>query len=147
MTLASLLDEIRMNCYRAVCRTTIATLFACGALLAASCQQSAETPAAATPAAATPAPTVAPPAGVLLADFPAAPNAFRLVIGECKDTCPVRVERLVSGQVRDSYTLPVEVTTQQFTVEKVDENWGAEPGIDAWATGEEGNYVSTAARV
>lgn len=87
------------------------------------------------------------PKGVQLAEFPAAENTFRLAIGECNESaCPIQVELITGHQVTDTYTLPVESVNAQFRTEKVDENWGAESGLTAWATGEEGNYVSTTAR-
>lgn len=111
------------------------------AFVATACQRS--DPSAGT---ATSAPPPA-PKGVQLAQFPAGQNSFRLVIGECKESaCPIQVELISGDRVTDTYTLPVESVNAQSRTEKVDENWGAESGLSAWATGEEGNYVSTTAR-
>jgi len=51
------------------------------------------------------------------------------------------------GRIIDRVALPVTASSQRAKAEAVDWLWGADAGRKAWATGEENDYVSTAARL
>jgi hypothetical protein len=84
---------------------------------------------------------------ILLREFALPPHFMRLSIGACQESCPVQVELLQQGQLLDTHILPVAASGNQSTEETVDEYWGADPGLTAWAIGEEESYVSTTARL
>jgi hypothetical protein len=85
---------------------------------------------------------------VVLQTFHAGRFAFDLAIAECRSSeCPVEVRLLTQGHVVDHVTLPVAAHAQHAKAETVDALWGADVGLKAWATGVEGDYVSTAGRV
>src|SRR5262245_15632523 len=79
--------------------------------------------------------------------FPADKYSFDLVIAPCRSgECPVQVWLRQQGKVLDRFTLPVSAHTQRATTETVDDVWGADVGLKAWATGVESRYVSTVGR-
>jgi hypothetical protein len=71
-----------------------------------------------------------------------------LAIAECRSSeCPIQVRLLRQGRVVDRVVLPVASSSRRARAESVDQDWGADPGLKAWATGVEGKYVSTVARL
>jgi hypothetical protein len=98
-------------------------------------------------------------AGLMLVPVPAASadrvlQTFRadglvleLAIAECRSSeCPIEVRLRRDRRVVDRVALPFAASSQRASIELVDTIWGADAGRKAWATGEENNYVSTAAR-
>jgi hypothetical protein len=84
---------------------------------------------------------------VVLQTFRSGTVAFDLAIAACRASeCPVRVQLVIKGKVVDSFTLPVAAHSQRPKAETVDPLWGADVGLRAWATGVEGQYVSTVGR-
>jgi hypothetical protein len=82
-----------------------------------------------------------------LQTFPADGYAYELAIGACeKDVCPITVALMEGTQTVDRLGLPVSASTQQANEESVDLTWGADPGLRAWATGQDQAYVGVAAR-
>ena len=71
-----------------------------------------------------------------------------LAIAECRSSeCPIEVRLRVGRRVIDRVTLPVAAGSHRVTAETTDTLWGADARRTAWATGEENDYVSTAARL
>jgi hypothetical protein len=71
-----------------------------------------------------------------------------LTIAECRSSeCPIEVRLRTHDHVIDRVTLPIAARSQCASAEPVDALWGADAGRKAWATGEEEQYVSTAARL
>jgi hypothetical protein len=93
---------------------------------------------------------LAPRAGraVVLQTFHAGQFVLELVIAECRQSeCPMEVRLRSGGRVVDRVALPVAARSRRAQAEIVDEIWGADPGLTAWATGVENSHVSTAARM
>jgi len=99
-------------------------------------------------------------AGLVLVPVPAASadrvlQTFRadrfvldLVITKCRSSeCPIQVRLRRANRVIDRVTLPNAASSQRVTAETTDTLWGADAGRRAWATGEEADYLSTAARL
>jgi hypothetical protein len=99
-------------------------------------------------------------AGLTLVPVPAASadrvlqtfHADRLVldltIAQCRSSeCSIQVRLRRANRVIDRVTLPNAVSSQRVRAETTDALWGADAGRRAWATGEEADYVSTAARL
>lgn len=73
---------------------------------------------------------------------------YELGIAQCtNEGCPFVVRWRVGGKVVSTVQMPIQAATQQTETEPVDLDWGADPGLQAWGTGEENNYVSTTARL
>jgi hypothetical protein len=71
-----------------------------------------------------------------------------LAITKCRSSeCSIQVRLRRAKRVIDRVTLPNAVSSQHIRAETTDMLWGADAGRRAWATGEEANYVSTAARL
>jgi hypothetical protein len=71
-----------------------------------------------------------------------------LAIADCRSSeCPIQVRLRAARRVIDRVTLPVAASSQGTTAETTDTLWGADADRTAWATGEENDYVSTAARL
>jgi hypothetical protein len=71
-----------------------------------------------------------------------------LAITKCRSSeCSIQVRLRRANRVIDRVTLPNAVSSQHIRAETTDMLWGADAGRRAWATGEEANYVSTAARL
>jgi hypothetical protein len=85
---------------------------------------------------------------IVLQTFHAGTFELDLAIAKCRSSeCPIQVRLLRQGHVVDRVTLPVAAASQRAKAETVDPLWGAETGLKAWATGAEGEYVSTVGRV
>jgi hypothetical protein len=85
---------------------------------------------------------------VVLRTLSAGPFVFDLAIAQCRRSeCPIEVRLRSGGRVVDRLALPVAARSQRAKAEIIDAPWGADPGLKAWATGEENGYVSTAARL
>jgi hypothetical protein len=70
-----------------------------------------------------------------------------LAIAECRSSeCPIEVRLRRANRIVDRVTLPNAASSQRVTAETTDTLWGADAGRRAW-TGEEADYVSTAARL
>lgn len=85
----------------------------------------------------------------VLQTFKAGQFVLDLAIAQCRSSgCPIEVRLRTGGRVIDRVTLPVAAGSQRVKAEIVDAVvWGADAGLKAWSTGEENNYVSTAARL
>jgi hypothetical protein len=88
----------------------------------------------------------------VLQTFKADGFVLDLAIAECRlSECPIevrlRTHRQVIGRVIDRVTLPNAASSQRATAETTDTLWGADASRKAWATGEENDSVSTAARL
>jgi hypothetical protein len=71
-----------------------------------------------------------------------------LAITKCRSSeCSIQVRLRRANRVIDRVTLPNAVSSQHIRAETTDMLWGADAGRRAWATGEEADYVSTAARL
>ena len=71
-----------------------------------------------------------------------------LAIAECHSSeCPIEVRLRATSRVIDRVTLPVAASSQRATAETTDTLWGADARHRAWATGEDNDYVSTAAHL
>jgi hypothetical protein len=71
-----------------------------------------------------------------------------LTIAKCRSSeCSIQVRLRRANRVIDRVTLPNAVSSQHIRAETTDMLWGADAGRRAWATGEEADYVSTAARL
>jgi hypothetical protein len=99
-------------------------------------------------------------AGLMLVPVPAASadrvlQTFRadrfvldLALAKCRSSvCPIEVRLRRANRVIDRVTLPNPASSQRVRAETTDTLWGADAGRRAWATGEEADYVSTAARL
>jgi hypothetical protein len=83
----------------------------------------------------------------LLQTFRAGQFVLDLAIAECRSSeCPIEIRLRSEKRVIDRVTLPIAAGSQRATAEITDARWGADAGRNAWATGVESNYVSTAAR-
>jgi hypothetical protein len=83
----------------------------------------------------------------VLQTFRAGQFLLELGIAECRSSeCPIEVRLRRDKRVVDRVALPFAASSQRASIEPVDTTWGADAGRKAWATGEENNYVSTAAR-
>jgi len=70
-----------------------------------------------------------------------------LTIAKCRSSeCSIQVRLRKANRVIDRVTLPNAVSAQHIRAETTDSLWGADAGRTAWATGDEADYVSTAAR-
>jgi hypothetical protein len=83
---------------------------------------------------------------VVLQSFPAAHLDLALLPCISHD-CAIQVRLLEDGHIADRLTLPVRARLLQVKTEAVDESWGADPGLKAYRTGFESDYVATTARV
>jgi hypothetical protein len=84
---------------------------------------------------------------VVLETFHAGTFELDLVIAKCRSSkCPIQVRLLRQGHVVDRIALPVPAYSRRAEAETVDTLW-ADPGLKAWATGAEEEYVSTAGRL
>ena len=73
---------------------------------------------------------------------------FDLAIAKCRSSeCSMQVRLRRANRVIDRVTLPNAVSSRRVRAETTDTLWGADAGRRAWATGEEADYVSTAARM
>jgi hypothetical protein len=71
-----------------------------------------------------------------------------LTIAKCRSSeCSIQVRLRRANRVIDRVTLPNAVISQRVRAETTDALWGADAGRRAWASGEEADYVSTAARL
>ena len=71
-----------------------------------------------------------------------------LAIAKCRSSeCSIQVRLRRANRVIDRVTLPNAVSSRHVRAETTDTLWGADAGRRAWATGEEADYVSTAARL
>jgi hypothetical protein len=83
----------------------------------------------------------------VLQTFHAGRFVLDLAIAECRSSeCPIQVRLRVASRVIDRVTLPIAAGSQRATAETTDTLSGADASHRAWATGEENDYVSTAAR-
>jgi hypothetical protein len=83
-----------------------------------------------------------------LQTFDAGRFVLDLAIAECRSSeCPIEVRLRVAGRIIDRVALPVAAGSHRVTAETTDTLWGADAGRTAWATGEENDSVSTAARL
>src|SRR4051812_16531918 len=70
-----------------------------------------------------------------------------LTITKCRSSeCSIQVRLRKAYRVIDRVALPNAVSSQHIRAETTDSLWGADAGRTAWATGDEADYVSTAAR-
>lgn len=84
----------------------------------------------------------------VLQTFPADRVSFQLSLGPCDKTeCRLAVQLLEAGRVLHTHALPVAASTRPARSEAVNGLWGADAGLQAWAIGEEQNYVATVARL
>jgi hypothetical protein len=73
---------------------------------------------------------------------------FDLTMLKCTlHECPIQVQLLDAGRVVDHLALPVPAVSRRLKAEAIDQDWGADPGLTAWRSGLEGDYVATAARM
>ena len=71
-----------------------------------------------------------------------------LAIAKCRSSvCPIEVRLRRANRVIDRVALPNPAGSQRVRAETTDMLWDADAGRRAWATGEEADYVSTAARL
>jgi hypothetical protein len=85
---------------------------------------------------------------VVLQTFRAGQLVLDLAIATCRQSgCPIEVRLRSGGRVIDRVMLPVAAGSQRATAETTDTLWGTDVSRKAWATGEENDYVSTAARL
>jgi hypothetical protein len=71
-----------------------------------------------------------------------------LALAKCRSSeCSIQVRLRSANRVIDRVTLPNAVSSRRVRAETTDMLWGADAGRQAWATGEEADYVSTAARL
>ena len=71
-----------------------------------------------------------------------------LALAKCRSSeCSIQVRLRRANRVIDRVTLPNAASSQRIRAETTDALWGADAGRKAWATGEEADYVSTAARL
>jgi hypothetical protein len=71
-----------------------------------------------------------------------------LAVAKCRSSvCPIEVRLRKANRVTDRVALPNPAGSQRARAETTDALWGADAGRRAWATGEEADYVSTAARL
>lgn len=88
------------------------------------------------------------PAPRVLETFPVDQVKYALTIGPCINrVCPNHVALLEGGQMIDKLALPVASVSQEANEEPVDPAWGADTHLRAWASGEEDEYVGTAAQL
>jgi hypothetical protein len=84
----------------------------------------------------------------ILKTFHANRFVLDLTIAKCRSSeCSIEVRLRRANRVIDRVTLPNAASSQRVRVETTDALWGADAGRRAWATGEEADYVSTAARL
>jgi hypothetical protein len=114
------------------------------AALVSGCNRSETTSSAKTDTAAyTPAATKY----LALERFETKRGAFELGIAPCTaEACVYEVRWLEANKLVSSIAMPVAATDQKTQREVTGLDWGADPGLQAWATGEESAYVSTVAR-
>ena len=80
--------------------------------------------------------------------FDAQKGVFELGIAPCNaDGCAIEVRWIENNKLVSSLAMPVQAANHETQNEVTDLNWGADTGLQAWATGEESAYVSTAARL
>jgi len=85
---------------------------------------------------------------VVLQTFRAGQFVLDLAIAECRQSeCPIEVRLRSGGRIVDRVALPIAAGSQRVQAEIVEEVWGADTGLKAWATGEENDHVATVARV
>ena len=97
----------------------------------------------ASPSAQSPAPS----GRVVLGTVPAAGGAFEVSVAPCTSNgCAIDVRWMEKALPVASFTEPIRATTQTTRREPVDVLWGADPGLQAWASGTESDYVAIAAR-
>lgn len=85
---------------------------------------------------------------IVLQTFQTAHIHMDLALVPCQThACPIQVRLYEDGHITDRYTLPVTARMLRPKAETVDENWGADPGLKAWRSGFESDYVATAARL
>ena len=71
-----------------------------------------------------------------------------LAIAKCRSSeCSIEVRLRRTNRVVARVTLPNAASSQRVRAETTDALWGADVGRRAWATGEEADYASTAARL
>lgn len=74
-------------------------------------------------------------------------GAFELGIASCTaEGCAFEIHWLEADKLVSSIAMPMLAATQVTQKEATDLDWGADPGLQAWTTGEENSYVSTVAR-
>jgi hypothetical protein len=84
----------------------------------------------------------------ILQTFRADPFVLDLALAKCRSSeCAIQVRLRRANRVIDRVTLPNAASSQRIRAETTDTLWGADAGRRAWATGEEADYVSTAARL
>jgi hypothetical protein len=83
---------------------------------------------------------------VVLQTFPTAHLDITLMPCITHD-CAIQVRLVEDGKISDRLTLPVRARLLHPKAEAVDESWGADPGLKAWRTGFESDYVSTTGRL
>lgn len=95
------------------------------------------------------APAGAPPEKPrVLQTFHAGHFDFDLTMLPCRlHECPIQVRLLAAGRVVDHLALPVPASSQRVKAEFVDQDWGADPGLKAWRSGFESEYVATVGRL
>lgn len=95
--------------------------------------------------------TPAPPSDnktIVLQTLHAGSVALDLTMLPCHEhACPIQVRLIEGARVVDHVTLPIPASSQYIKGEAVDDDWGADPGLRAWRSGFEGDYVATAARL
>jgi hypothetical protein len=75
---------------------------------------------------------------VVLQTLGAGQFVFELAIAQCRRSeCLIEVRLRSGGRVVDRVALPVAAKSQRARAEIVDAVWGADPGLKAWAIGEE----------
>jgi hypothetical protein len=83
---------------------------------------------------------------VVLQTYPAAHLDLALVPCKSHD-CAIQVRLFEADHVVDRLTLPITARLLAVKAEAVDESWGADPGLKAWRSGFESDYVSTTGRL
>ena len=80
--------------------------------------------------------------------FDALKGVFDLGIAPCNaDGCAIEVRWIENNKLVSYLAMPVRAANHETQKEVTDLNWGADNGLQAWATGEESAYVSTVARL
>jgi hypothetical protein len=83
---------------------------------------------------------------VVLQTYPAAHLDLALVPCKSHD-CAIQVRLFDGDHVVDRVALPITARLLAVKAEAVDESWGADPGLKAWRSGFESDYVATTARL
>ncbi len=82
-----------------------------------------------------------------LEHFESKRGTFELGIAPCTaEGCALEIHWLEANKLVSSIAMPLLAATQATQKETTDLDWGADPGLQAWATGEENSYVSTVVR-